>query len=300
MLGKSARDKSRAMASAIVSTLLTLTLAGTLFVSLAKANFLIPPQPDLAVKIQLPESKVYGENSIPVAFNIQRSYRIDQEGGYHGTWYMTGQPDEYRCFLNEKEMVLKVSGVSADSDFFWCEDSLSGLSEGSHRLRIYVHYTYTVKAGSQTITQRNDGYSNSVVFTVNTGAPHVSIVSIGQLKTYNTTSLPLEFTVSEPVTSLSYSLDGEAIVPIAGNTTLSGLSEGTHTIVVEAEDTAGSVGSSAPVKFTVATQTSGVQVGSESFAFPTALVAVIVIASAAVVSFGLVAYFLLRKKRRLA
>jgi hypothetical protein len=117
------------------------------------------------------------------------------------------------------------------------------------------------------------------------------------LKTYNATTLPLEFAVSEPAASLSYSLDGGALVSIAGNTSLSGLSEGTHTVVVEAEDSAGSVGESSLVTFTVETQGSGQPGGSQPAPFPTALVAIAIIASAAAVSFGLLAYFLRRKRR---
>jgi hypothetical protein len=60
---------------------------------------------------------------------------------------------------------------------------------------------------------------------------------------------------------------------------------------------AGSVGSSSPVTFTVETQGPGQPGGSQPAPFPTTLVAVAVIVSAAVVSFGLVAYFLRRKRR---
>jgi len=123
-------------------------------------------------------------------------------------------------------------------------------------------------------------------------------VSIKQLKTYNTTMLPLDFTVSEPASWLGYSLDGEASVPITGNTTLSGLSDGTHTIVVQAEDSTGSVGASAPVTFTVGTQTAGQQTGSESSPFPTTLITVgITVAIGAIISIGLVVYSLRRKRK---
>jgi hypothetical protein len=126
--------------------------------------------------------------------------------------------------------------------------------------------------------------------------PRVSILSLKQLKTYNATTLPLEFAVSEPTASLSYSLDGGAPVSIAGNTSLSGLSEGKHMIIVQAEDLAGSVGESS-VTFTVETAGSEQPDGSQPAPFPTTLVAVVVIASVAAVSFGLVAYFLRRRKR---
>jgi len=50
---------------------------------------------------------------------------------------------------------------------------------------------------------------------------------------------------------VGYSLDGEDNVTIAGNTTLAGMSDGTHNLVVYAEDIAGDVGASETIAFTV-------------------------------------------------
>ena len=66
--------------------------------------------------------------------------------------------------------------------------------------------------------------------------------------------------------------------------------------MVQAEDLAGSVGESS-VTFTVETAGTEQPDGSQPAPFPTTLVAVVVIASVAAVSFGLVAYFLRRRKR---
>ena len=52
---------------------------------------------------------------------------------------------------------------------------------------------------------------------------------------------------------MGYCLDSLANVTIAGNTTISGLSEGTHSLVVYANDTAGNTVKSETVFFTVQT-----------------------------------------------
>jgi hypothetical protein len=57
--------------------------------------------------------------------------------------------------------------------------------------------------------------------------------------TYAIDSVPLTFTVIEPTSWMGYSLDGQANVAIAGNTTLIGLSDGPHCVVVYANDTYG-------------------------------------------------------------
>jgi hypothetical protein len=100
----------------------------------------------------------------------------------------------------------------------------------------------------------------------------MSILSV-QNKTYDTPDIPLNFTVSEPVSWVGYSLDGKAnvtvtecvsnvtdsygqfdIVKFIGNTALTGLSEGSHSLTVYAKDTVGNVGKSETIQFTIAAQ----------------------------------------------
>lgn len=107
--------------------------------------------------------------------------------------------------------------------------------------------------------------------------PPAVIVSSPQNKTYETTDIALAFTVNEPVSKISYTLDGQTEVTISGNTTLSGLSTGAHNLAVSAQDSAGLVGSSATIQFTVAAR------------FPTDLV-IAGIAVAAAVGIGFLAY----------
>lgn len=80
--------------------------------------------------------------------------------------------------------------------------------------------------------------------------PTITILSPENM-TYSTESVPLVFTVNEPISWIGYSLDNQANVTIMGNTTLNNLSEGLHQIIVYANDTYGNMGASQTVYFTV-------------------------------------------------
>jgi hypothetical protein len=69
--------------------------------------------------------------------------------------------------------------------------------------------------------------------------------------TYNVKSIPLTFEVGAPASWIGYSLDGQANVTVTGNTTLTGLSDGSHSIIVYANDIAGNMGVSGTVYFTM-------------------------------------------------
>ena len=87
-------------------------------------------------------------------------------------------------------------------------------------------------------------------FPPDTTSPTVSILS-PQNTTYASTLVPLNFTVDETTSWIGYSLDAQANATITGNTTLTSLFEGAHSITVYANDTAGNMGASETVYFTI-------------------------------------------------
>jgi len=114
--------------------------------------------------------------------------------------------------------------------------------------------------------------------------PTISILS-PENKTYAVNEVPLILAINEATSWIGYSLDGSANVTVAGNTVLSGLSEGPHSIVVYAKDTSENSGSSELICFCIETPQS----------FPIAMVAIAGIAAA--VGGGLLLFFTrLRKK----
>jgi hypothetical protein len=87
-----------------------------------------------------------------------------------------------------------------------------------------------------------------------TATPTISIWS-PEHKTYALFGLildiPLTFAVNEPVSWMAYSIDNQANVTITGNTTLTGVTKGSHSLVVYVNDIAGNTYASDWVYFTV-------------------------------------------------
>lgn len=114
-------------------------------------------------------------------------------------------------------------------------------------------------------------------------APSIEFLSPENI-TYDTGSIPLNFTLNEPASQIMYSLDGEENITIAGNTTLTGLANGGHNLMIYVKDEAGNVGTSQTVRFSV------------NVPFPTALFITASGASVAAVAVVLLVYF--KKHRR--
>lgn len=68
--------------------------------------------------------------------------------------------------------------------------------------------------------------------------PNITSLS-AQDKTYKESNVPLDFTLSQPAQWIGYSLDGQANITIDGNTTLTGLQNGQHTVTIYANNTYG-------------------------------------------------------------
>lgn len=81
-------------------------------------------------------------------------------------------------------------------------------------------------------------------------APTIGIITPENGTISLATSMNLNFTLDGPVDWIGYSLDNNANVTITGNTTLTGLTYGLHTVVVYANDTTGNMGSSNETYFT--------------------------------------------------
>jgi hypothetical protein len=141
--------------------------------------------------------------------------------------------------------------------------TLTELSDGSHSLTVYVKDQF-----------ENVGSSSIVYFTIDTVLPEILILS-PENKLY-TTDIPLNFTVNEPASWVGYSVDGQNNVTITGNTTLTGLSEGSHGLTVYARDKAGNMGASETIYFTITQQTNPHPAQSEPFSTHWILAAIVI------------------------
>jgi hypothetical protein len=116
--------------------------------------------------------------------------------------------------------------------------TLTGLADGNHSIIVYAND----KAGNVGKSVAN--------FVIDTIPPLISNISI-ENRAYNSTNIMLGFNVNDTVSWMGYDLDNQANATLAGNMTLSGLSEGSHNVVVYANDSAGNMRKSETVFFTV-------------------------------------------------
>jgi parallel beta-helix repeat protein len=113
--------------------------------------------------------------------------------------------------------------------------------------------------------------------------PEISVLS-PLAQTYNETSVPLVFTIrGKWINWTGYSLDGKETITVTGNTTLTGLSSGSHNVTVYAKDLVDTV-TFETVWFNVAEP------------FPVVPVAAVSVAVVAVVGAVLLVYFKKRKR----
>ncbi len=236
-----------------------------------------------------PESKVYTENKVPVVFNMTYT---DHYPDVQVSWF------EY--YLDNGGPVV----FSADqSEPVVGRTILSGLTEGSHTLTVVAVVGLGYRSwATYPSTIYVEGYcSSNTVFAVDAAPPQIKVLSIKQQGTFNETSIPLVFSITEPTQRISYSLDQQANQSITGNTTLTHLSNGTHYLELYAVDTTGTRGASQPISFNIKTQEPQSQATepelqpSNPEPFPTTLL-IASLAAVAAVSIGLLVYFKKRKR----
>jgi len=121
-------------------------------------------------------------------------------------------------------------------------EKIANLSDGLHFLSVYAQVYYF----DNWLFEGN----SSIEFNVDTSSPAIRQLSVAN-KTYSNQNIALSFNLNENASWLAYNLDNQGNTTIQGNITLSGLSEGSHIIVVYANDTSGNMGKSDTIFFEV-------------------------------------------------
>jgi hypothetical protein len=294
-MGNQPKIRKSITAAAFILALLFSAVAGTFFANLATADPYVyvgdvPPKPDTVppkISIFSPENNIaYNTNYVALTFNVSGptgptvNQPIVMEIYYKADW-LENNVTVYK-YTSDPYSGYPTNGAYTE---YSVNLNLTEIPEGNHNIKVIADYHGWYIPSNDPHTLSMNGFSisgsSAVSFTiVDTTPPRISVLSL-ENKTYYTSNIPLNFTVSESVSQVTYSLDRQENVTISGNTTLTGLSNGLHNVTVYACDSAGNIDASDTIHFNV------------EVPFPTTLV-IASIASAAVMGIGLLVYY---KKR---
>jgi hypothetical protein len=282
--------KKTALALIFVLAILFSAVARMQTLKVAKANYY--PPPSIEVFSPFPPPVVYSNASVQLYVRVNV---LPREPDITFIRYsLDGKSNVTLANLTKEDNVwywTATEGVLAQGKAFSVEASLGKLADGNHALTVYAHYA--------------DGkeMSRSTEFTVDTHYKYPEVVILSpQNKTYAAAEVPLIWACDEQKIVADYTLDLLSHTPLyayftlsgnaalLGNTTLTGLSNGTHTLTVYVITERGSA--SQTVHFTISLET---QLQPEPF--PTTL-AIGSIALVAVVGLGLFVYFKKRSHAR--
>lgn len=178
-------------------------------------------------------------------------------GNVNTSTTVAGTPCSFNCLISDDTNVSTYI-FSTNNTGTWVNDTAASFSSFYNSTAAWANVTKTLDNTAGDVvsymwyandTSNNWGSSDQYNLTV-TAPLTISIVS-PENTTYTTANVSLNFTINEAVSWMGYSLDGQGNVTITGNVTLIGLSNGSHQVIVYANDTVGNMGSSQTVYFTV-------------------------------------------------
>lgn len=223
------------------------------------------------IVVQSPQNKTYNAETLPINFTVE---------------LLPDNPPIYtRCVLSNlrsgRNVTVDVTGQRTNASneyqyytsvFSQYNSSLPNLADGTYILTVQRYHVKPMEPEGIKVR-----IYASVFFTIDTIPPDISVLML-ENRTYDTPDVPLSFTVNELASQITYNLDEQENVTITGNTTLTGLSGGSHTLTVYAKDVAGNIGISETITFSI----------QEPFL---TTLAVTLLASAAAIGSGLLVYF---------
>jgi len=264
-------SKKTFSAAAFISVFLLSAIVGAQFVNLAVANF-IPPTvipynyDPPTISIFSPVGMTYNVNYVSLNFTVSKPaswYNVTGGWGYEyeGVIYYVN------CDLDGVTTRDWLVSDKLDSQFpLRFSVNLTDLSDGTHSMVISAagksYYYPDMYPAFDSEGKRSSeqgafgasvfGCSDTIQFIVEAASPKISVL-LPTNKSYNAHDIPLNFTVNEPVSRIAYSLNEQSSVTVAGNTTLTGLPDGTYSIVAYATDKAGKTNSSDVIYFGIDT-----------------------------------------------
>ena len=213
--------KRKAVALALILVFMASGVAGTRLVNLAKANPWVGTDwvaPNGSTKPPILTIKSPEENSVHHSNNVTLSFNA-RLGESYSAGYMRIMKVYYQTDWEQNETyVYNNEGINIPYDpnaktYFAYSINLTGVPEGKRYITVHaVEWGAYIRDSFVHMFSING--SSSVSFTVDV-APSFSALSL-ENKTYDTSDVPLIFTVSEPVSQVIYSLTEKKTLPFPG------------------------------------------------------------------------------------
>lgn len=251
-----------ALALSLVLALSFSAVAVTQLVSLVEGNpydgqYVGAESP--SVKVNPPEVSVFSpkNDTIHNSRDVLLSFNVSTEGfktiSLGTLHFISGVNVEKVYFtadwLQNETIIYDIHQGLPNVDLEKLSLYLTNIPDGNHIINVYA-----VASGSEYFPRVWYDYYvtgvSEVNFVVDATPPKVTVLSFENRK-YQSSDLPLTFTVNESVSQMSYSLDGEEAVIVAGNTTLANLPFGEHNVTVCATDIVGNIGVSETIYFSI-------------------------------------------------
>jgi hypothetical protein len=277
------------LATVFIIALFLSAIAEASFVKCAKANpwmgtdWVAPKDttkpPVLTIKSP-EENRIYDSNNVSLRFNARLGESTSGEYMRIMQVYYKADWEQNETYVYNNEGIYIPYDENAITEFSY-DMELRQVPEGKHIITFHA-VEWGAYIDGLFVHMFSINGSSSFSFTVDV-CPNVSVLSLVN-KTYDVSDVPLEFTVNEAYSRVSYSLDGQENVTISGNTTLTGLPNGDHNVTIFATDEVGNTGFSDTIYFTL----------DVPEPFPITLVIASVI-TVAFVGVGLLVYFKKRK-----
>ncbi len=261
------REMKKAILTAIIVAILSVSLFASIeAVEMAKANWVYMPQspntdPPTIIFLSPINNSTYVDN-VNLNFTVTKpdSWIPSGDKPYGSIRSIAYTIDGQEHILYTAHDQIPFDDLEPNTNFNLTFKEI--LSDGPHSLKvnveaatIYWKWSTPVNGVSALLIQEYPmSASDSVSFSLVT-LPKILNLSI-ENKTYNATPILLNFTVDEPTLWIGYSLDHQENITLQGNNTLTSIADGSHSIVVYANDTTGNEGKSNTVFFTVNTHPS--------------------------------------------
>jgi hypothetical protein len=276
--------KKTALALAIILAMLASIMAGIQILEVANAQY--APPPSIEIYSPIPQPDVHSNAS--VMLNVRVNVLPSESDIAFIRYSLDGKANVTLANLTKEDNVwywTTTKGVFAQGKAFSTNASLGNLTNGNHTLTVYAHYADGKEMSKSTEFTVDTNYKLPVWY-----PPEIVLLS-PQNQTYTSTEVPLTFATNETILYVNYVLDpleGNGSQYLTGNTTLAGLSDGMHKLIVTVHTERGIAQQS--TFFTVSQETETRQ------PFPTVPVVVVSIVSV-VVALGILVYLKRRKNQ---